>query len=851
MSRLPAIGGLLITSAALPCQAAEIPGGLDGFNQGIRPFFEAHCVRCHGPEKSKGKITVHSLNGDLAAGHELEHWETILEMIEDGEMPPDDEPQPSEEEREAVAAWIDAGLRAYVEKAKSETPPPTARRLTNFEYQNTMRDLLGIDLNLGENLLEDPTVPYQFNNSAKLMRMVPEKVDRYLESARRAMASVIVDPEVPEVHKHRQEWDSTGASSGLGADEIAPWGNRRGSPGASAFRMTEFPRTGEFRIRVGASAVLPEGVPEVPLRLVMGYNLNENQSTLRMEPVGTVNLSNNPDHPAVIEFRGRIENFPVRPGKMAKGKRQPDSLTITAQNLWDDGTLNDENRFLYWPRRASVPRVVVDWIEFEAPLTEVWPPAHHTAILFDSPLRETDRDAYVREVLKRFVSRAFRRPASEEEIDRFARIFQLVSPEMPSFEAAMRETLAMVLISPNFLYHTQADGEQVPYSFEIASRLSYFLWGSMPDWELLSAALDGRLDDPEVIEKQVLRMLADERSNDFVDNFTRQWLSIDKTMTVPINKDLFPRFLFYVPAGERAGTEEPYRPTIRDYMIRETTGFVAELIRRNASVHELIESDFAYLNEPLAAHYGVEGVQGIDFRPVAIKPEHKLGGVMTHGSVLIGNGTGSAPHPIYRAVWLREAILGDEVAPPPAEVPALSDTAGESAEKALTIKDLLAKHRQEESCNDCHARLDPWGIPFEQYNAVGKYQPRVPKEGTRVAGFNHGRHGDLAGYRDYLDSIQTEAIEAEARVPHGPSINGMEELKEYLLDERSPDIAENVVRRLLTYGIGRTLTYQDRFRVEELVKASKQNDHRLRDMIVTVCTSELFRGTGNPPQARR
>ena len=167
--------------------------------------------------------------------------------------------------------------------------------------------------------------------------------------------------------------------------------------------------------------------------------------------------------------------------------------------------------------------------------------------------------------------------------------------------------------------------------------------------------------------------------------------------TVPINRDLFPRFLYYVEAGERAGTEKPYIPTIRDHMIDETVAFIAELIRRNASVTNLVDSDFAMLNQPLAAHYGVEGVEGYRIRPVPIKPAHHLGGLLTHGSVLIGNGTGSAPHPIYRAVWLREAILGDQVKAPPAEVPALSDSAGDSAEQALSIKDLRAKHRTVES----------------------------------------------------------------------------------------------------------------------------------------------------------
>jgi hypothetical protein len=228
-------------------------------------------------------------------------------------------------------------------------------------------------------------------------------------------------------------------------------------------------------------------------------------------------------------------------------------------------------------------------------------------------------------------------------------------------------------------------------------------------------------------------------------------------------------------------------------------------------------------------------------RPVAITPEHNIGGLLTQGSVLIGNGTGTAPHPIYRAVWLREAILGDTVAPPPADVPALSDSAGESLEKALSIADLLAKHRTVESCNDCHFRLDPWGIPFEHYNAIGKFQPKVPKNGTRVSSFSGKQHGDLAGYKAYIDSISTVAVDAEARVPHGPEVNGMRQLKDHLLKERKAAVVQNVVRRLLTYSLGRHLTYRDRFTVDELCETAKANNGGMRDVIVEICKSDVFR----------
>ncbi len=822
---------------SLPTHAAVIPLGKSGFESHIRPFFKTYCVKCHGPDKSKGKVTLHGLDGDLATGKKLERWELIIDVLEAGKMPPEEEKsRPAKAEVAAVMQWIEAELRKAVTQTKKGVVAPQARRLTNFEYGNTIRDLIGFRLKLTDNLPRDPEKPYHFNNTAEFMLLGPEQVDRYLENARKVMASAIVDPVKPEVHKVRREWQPHGLDRGIGVDEVGVWGNRRHSP-AHGMGLKSFPDTGEFVIRVQASAILPPGLKGAPLRLILGQTIQINSSTQRVEPVGGAYVVNSIDEPKVYEFRGRIENFPLTRGRIIGGKQQPDSRVITPQVLYDDGTLNDGNRNL------TMPRVVIGWMEFESPVADVWPPAHHRRILFDSPLREENPETYVREVIRRFASRAFRRPASMTEVDRFAQIYKLVQPELKSMEAAMRETLAMVLISPQFLYHTVADVEVTTRPYELASRLSYFLWGSMPDAKLLKLAGEGRLDEPKVLAEQTRRLLADKRSKDFVRNFTMQWLSLAKMKTVPINNQLFPRFLYYVSAGERRGTEQPYRPTIRDYMLDETAGFVAELIRRNAGAASVVESDFAWLNQPLASHYGVPSVEGNHFRAVPLKPEHRLGGLLTHGSMLIGNGTGSAPHPIYRAVWLREAILGDDVADPPADVPALSDTAGESAEKALTIKGLLAKHRQKESCNDCHARLDPWGIPFEHYNAIGKYQPLVPKEGARVNGFNLQTHGDLDGYAAYLKTINTEKVEANARVPNGREVSGMEELKAYLLEHRQEEVVENILRRLLTYGIGRELATRDRFAVDELFKQSAINEHRLLDMIITICQSTLFRGT--------
>ena len=831
---------LVLVSCWLLATTATAQSGGANTDSTVRSFLAQHCIKCHNTSTHKGDLTLTDIDASsftpesVLSPDTAEVYERVLSVLESGEMPPADQQRPEKEAVTLIRKWLEIQLRSSADQMAGKHPITTTRRLTNFEYQNTMRDLLGFELQLLEDLPKDPITAYRFNNTSDMMRLGPEQVARYLATGRRAMKAAIVDPEKPEVHQWRSEWKPHGLDRGLGGDEVGVWGNRRNTP-ATGMGLRSIPETGEYRIRMQASAILPPGIKELPLRLVMGFTLNVNSATQQMAPVGTVRLSNTPDDPQIIEFRGRIENHPPQLGKLQNGLRQPSTMVITPQNLYDDGTLNDGNR------NVAMPRAVINWMEFEAPVTDVWPPSHHQRILFESPLQEQDPPAYIRSVLRQFISRAYRRPATDHDVESFERIYKLLLPELKTQEAAIRETLAMVLISPQFLYHTRGAGVGEWLAYEFASKLSYFLWGSMPDDELMQLAASGKLLDKDVIQGQVLRMLSDSRSADFVKNFTMQWLSLAKLKTVPINRSLFPRFLYYVSAGERAGTEVPYRPTIRDHMLQETLGFIQQLIQRNLPASRLVDSDFAYLNQPLAAHYGISNVQGDQFRVVPLPATSRIGGLLTHGSILLANGTGSAPHPVYRAVWLREAILGDEVPPPPADVPALSESAGESGENAVGIKELLEQHRQKESCNDCHSRLDPWGIPFERYNATGRFQSKVPKAGTRVNGFHEHIHGDMQSYETYLTSINTESVDASSKLPTGETVRSLNDLKRYLLDNRTDEIAENIIRRMFSYALGRELDWQDRTEVKRMSHQLQEGGYRLRDIIVLICQSETFR----------
>lgn len=825
--------GVFVLSTLLLGACASASGSE---HAGTLKFFNRFCVECHGAKTPKAGVALHELPVAPSSDDELKQWNLILEMLESGAMPPDGKTQPSDDERKAVVRWMKARFREAVAGLKDDDSEPVARRLTNFEYQNTLRDLLGFELNLAKYLPDDPAKPYRFNNTAEFLLMGGEQLERYEANAKRAMAAAIVDVEKPEVHKARREWKGEQGQS----NELAIEGGKRGSP-KEGLSVKKWPDNGSYRVRIKTSGVFPDGTTEMPLRLIMGYSLAGDIGAAPFEPVGTIRLTKDENESRVYEFRGRIENHPWEPERKYRrgGTRTgnlvtiPAAMVVTPQNLFDDGTLNDKLDV------ATRPRAVIEWIDFEAPFSESWPPEHHSRILFDSPLRDSDRDAYVIQVLKRFLTRAFRRTVTATEIDRYVRIHKIYAARAETLEQSMRSTLAVALASPNFLYHVSA-AKGSSRHFEIANRLSYFLWGSMPDDALFELAAEERLDDPQMIGEQIRRMLADNRSRDFVRNFATQWLALEKCRTVPINTKSFPRFLHLVSRGQHTGEEVPFRPTIRDDMVDETVAFLTELIARNESLLNIVDSDFAMLNERLAAHYGVEGVRGHELRKVSLEPDSRLGGILSQGSVLIGTGTGSAPHPIYRAVWLREAILGDEVKDPPADVPALEDSAGASAETASNIKDLLRQHRQKTSCNDCHARLDPWGIPFEQYNAIGRFQPMVPADGTRVRGFDKAKHKDLAGYNAYLQEINTVEVDAKSKLPGGPQVDGLDELKAYLLEERSDEIATNVTRRLLSYSLGRRLTWRDHLVIEELVEKAKTNNYRLQDLIISICQSDLF-----------
>jgi len=481
-------------------------------------------------------------------------------------------------------------------------------------------------------------------------------------------------------------------------------------------------------------------------------------------------------------FRGRLENLPI-PEPESGDTEILSGFTLIG--IWNDHLVKSS--------RDPGPPVLVESIELEAPYFEQWPPSSHQQIFFASAAR-TDEEVYAEEVIHRFMERAFRRPVQLTEVERYADFWQSIRPDYDSFEASIREVLVAVLCSPNFLYLAEPEREvdAAPTTFALANRLSYFLSNSQPDEPLWQAAREGSL--PERLESEVDRLLDDASSERFVRAFTREWLRLDRHELVTIDVDRFPAYTRFVK---------------RD-MAEETMQFMLHLLREDLSLFTMIDSDFAMLNQNLAEFYGIPGVAGQHFRPVSLPEGSPRGGLLGQGAFLAGHSDGAQPHPIKRAVWLKEKILGDEPPPPPPNVPQLDPEA--PGFERLTLKEQLEKHRDNPSCHDCHAGIDPYGIVFESLNAVGMAE----KE----------RNG--------------KPIDTSTVLPDGTAIADLAELKQHLLQAEKDAFARAFIEHLMAYALGRDLSFADEEEVSQILEFVRSRNYSARAVIHGIVRGPSF-----------
>jgi hypothetical protein len=402
------------------------------------------------------------------------------------------------------------------------------------------------------------------------------------------------------------------------------------------------------------------------------------------------------------------------------------------------------------------------------------------------------------------MTRAFRRPVREDEVQQTAELFGVIRPRSNSFQQAIAETFASVLVSPHFLYiveqrDRQAESQRVS-DWELASRLSYFLWSSAPDQQLLELASQGSLQQPEVLQQQVARMLTDDRCQEFVHRFVDQWLDLDALNRVAVNPEFFPDF----------------DNDLKQQMRRETQAYFAEVLHHDLSALQLLDSDWAMLNRSLATHYGLQGPRSSRFQRVALESSDRRGGLLWQGAFHLANSNGEDSHPIKRAVWILDRLLDSPPASPPPDVPELDAESPDMAK--LTLKEQLAVHRQKESCANCHRGIDPWGIPLENFDPLGRWRTEIPAQRKRPA-----------------TSVDTRSV-----LPDGTKIDGVQRLQSYLLQDRREEFARSLVRRLISYGLGRSLDYGDREAVQTLTRRFIENEFKLKSLIADFVQSDTF-----------
>ena len=764
------------------------------FEKQVRPILKKHCFKCHGEKKQKGDLRLDTLSGDLSKDRvAAEAWHDVRNALNLSEMPPKKEDSLLPAELRTVTSWITQEIDALVASQKGTGGRIVLRRLNKTDYQNTMRDLLGIEMDYAKNLPPETLSEDGFRNNGATLQMSDLQLEYYLESARKGLAKAIVTGSRPKFFEKEftvSVNDKNRGSNILDKDQqfIA--------------KLLDYPEDGEILIRAKVKAQFAENRGYPQLRAAIGYRADVQAPRGFLKPVDITS-----EDWQIIEFRARIENFPLP----SKSQSKFPGLLLWLDNAYAEGHDKPiKARGKGKKKKAqkgplTYPRIEVASMQFIGPILDDWPPAQHKAILLPSKQRSNE-EAYSKIVIRNFMRRAFRRSIHDEEIVPYYRFFRSTRPEMETFEDAIRETLAMVLISPDFLFLVEPSGssKRSISDWELASRLSYFLWSSMPDTRLLNLARKEALRKPEILEKEISRMISDERSWQFVEQFADQWLDIGALQRVAINPNYYPKF----------------DPTLKASMRGETIHFFGELFQKNLSALNILDSNFTMLDEPLAKHYGLAGPKGSRFERVSIKPGDHRGGVLAHGSVLLGNSTGEDSHPVKRAVWIRERLLDDAPAPPPPDVPALDSTDPNFA--TLSVRDQLAEHRKQISCNECHRNIDPWGISLENFGADGLWREQILRKKVKGKGM-----------------IKLPVL-SEAILPDGKKIEGIADLKKHLLEDRREQFARAFTSKLLTYALGRRLELIDQKTVDELTSKFIKSEYRIKDLIYLIVASKTF-----------
>lgn len=794
------------------------------FGQAAPPttaFLEQYCADCHDPETKKGGLDLTSLPWELSDRGNFDHWVKVFDLVSKGEMPPKKKARPEEAAQKAFLAGIGNELRAVETRRQTENGRTVLRRLNRVEYERTVQDLLGITTPLAALLPED-TPTYGFDTVAQGLRFSTLQMEKYLEAAEVALDAAIEFGPEPERTTNRYLFkDERGVRSNLDKPETAAAADNparkhrhllRELPDAVVFFNEGYPSAevrqfsakvaGTYRIRISGYGYQSQGQP-VPMRV---YSDNYREKTL----LGWFEMP--ADAPRVVEITA---NLPAR----VNLRIEPSETGV------DDKGQNIYNTSVYGFTGAGL---ALQWVEVEGPILDQWPPVSMKNLFGDTPLTKIeagknrdkkiayeftldDPKARAKAALERFAERAFRRPLDSGEIDGFAKLATDELDRGGSFLAAVRIGFRAILTAPQFLLFEEHPGKLDPYA--LASRLSYFLWCSLPDEALLAAAANKTLTDPKVLAAQVERMLQSPKAAGFVKNFTGQWLDLRNIDATSPDMRLYPE----------------YDERLRVSMVQETEAFFTQLLRDNLPVDHLVQSDFAMLNSRLAIHYGITDVAGEEIRKVSLPASSPRGGVLTQASIMKVTANGTTTSPILRGVWVMKKLLGQPPAPPPPNVGTIEpDIRG-----ATTVREQLAKHRSAETCASCHNNIDPPGFALEAFDVIGGYRERYRSQGQ-------GDTVTVQNTRAKRKYVKLgPAVDASGEMPDGRTFAGIQEFRKILL-ERSDTMLTALAQNLIVYSTGAPVSFADRPAVEVIVEKTKQKGGGIRTLIQEIVHSPIF-----------
>jgi len=781
----------------------------------VPAFLKTYCIDCHGPKKHKGDFRVDELKVSATAA-DAENWQLVLDNLHLGEMPPEEaELHPKPAEVEPVTTWIQGELKRAALALGGQKGEVVLRRLNRLEYENTVEDLFDVRGDYAVGFPDDATSG-GFNNNGAALSLSAEQMNQYLRAADFILSRAIVTKPRPETRKvaftlqdiearkkQREEerakfkgkkdegYTETPAEKKRKEREIAS-GNY-GSPfyptfGGDAIIPVKYlkPDTKDFfqvrepgwyRFKVLAYAARNEG-KIMRLQVSHGSGNKEEIPTI----AGVTQLSD--ATPREIEYRVYLQ-----PNHRVEVEMLDGTNWLPGSRIMEDKS----------------PAIAIKRIEMEGPLIEQWPPRGHQALFGKLEDVTNLNDAAVPQLLRDFAPKLFRRPVEGSVMDDYVAFYKARRAEVPALDA-YKLTVKAMMTSPLFLFHSEP--AQKVDDFALANRLAYFLWRSMPDAELLALAARGALSQPVELKKQTARLLADAKAERFLKDFVGQWLQTTKVGEMQPDKGLYPE---YDDELERA-------------MVQETQLFIREMLVNDLSISNVIDSNWTMLNDRLARHYGIDGVQGNQFRKVSLdKTKTVRGGLLTQASILSITSNGTTTSPVVRGVWLLEHLLGTPAPPPPPDVPPIEpDIRG-----ASTIQEQLAKHRSIEQCGACHRKIDPYGFALENFDVIGgwreKYRALIQEKGRPRAQLGDGK-----------------PVTSADKLPKLGAFKNFTEFRA-LLVKNEPLVFKNAAEKLTVYALGRSVGFADRDDLDQIVKTTKANGGGLRTMIATLVQSPLFK----------